>query len=209
MTGSNRAGRPPAVDSADTRRRILHAARHRFAQVGYRSTTNKVIAQDVGITSGAIYHYFESKAELYAAVYCDTIDHVYDSFEEAAADETELVGQFSAVLRRACDLQVADPSITGFIVAVAQETQRQPELHALISPQRGRHAKFFTELVTRATERGELQPDVDHRALADLLGAVLSGLARMTAATGDPLRYSAAVEALERFLAGTLLVRVS
>ncbi len=46
---------------------------------------------------------------------------------------------------------------------------------------------------------------MDQRALADLLGAVLTGLARMTATAGDPLRYTAAVEVLERFFDGSLV----
>ncbi len=205
MGSTGRVGRPPAGDSAETRRRILHAARIRFARDGYRATTNRLIADDVGITPGAIYHYVESKAELYAAVYCDTVDHVYTDFERVVAGERHLLAQFSAVLERACDLQMNDPSITGFIVAVAQETQRHPDLLALLSPQRGRHSRFFTGLVEAAAERGELQADVDQRALADLLGAVLSGLARMSAAAGDPKRYTAAVEVLERFFDGSLV----
>ena len=40
----------------------------------------------------------------------------------------------------------------------------------------------------------------------DLLGAVLTGLARMSASAGDQSRYSAAVDVLVRFVDGTLLV---
>lgn len=200
-------GRPPAADSAETRRRILQAARVRFARDGYRATTNRLIAQDVGITSGAIYHYVESKTELYAAVYCETIDFVYTEFELAAAKHAWLLDQFAAVMRRACELQADDPSITGFLVAAAQETQRHPDLLASLAPQRGRHARFFSDLVTEAGRRGELLPDVDQRALADLLGAVLTGLARMAASAGDAARYTAAVEVLERFFDGTLVAR--
>lgn len=205
MAGNGRVGRPPSADSAETRRRILHAARIRFARDGFRATTNRLIAQDVGITSGAIYHYVESKAELYAAVYCDTIDFVYTEFEVAAAGETWLLDQFVAVMRRAGELQADDPSITGFIVAVAQETQRHPDLLALLAPQRGRHARFFAGLVADAEARNELRADVDARALADLLGAVVTGLARMAASAGDTARYAAAVDVLEQFLDGTLL----
>lgn len=202
---SGRVGRPRDGDSAETRRRILDAARESFAKDGFRATTNRRIAAEAGITSGAIYHYVESKAELYAAVYCDTIDALYTEFERVADGETTLLRKYSAVLERACELQMNDPSTTGFIVAVAQETQRHPDLLALLAPQRGRHARFFSGLVADAAERGELAPDIDRRALADLLGAVLTGLARMAAAAGDPQRYTAAVEVLERFLDGSLL----
>lgn len=205
MGTSGRVGRPPAGDSAETRLRILQAARVRFARDGFRATTNRMIAGDVGITSGAIYHYVESKAALYAAVYCETVDQVYTEFEKVAAEHDSLLDQFSAVLRHAHDLQTGDPSITGFIVAVAQETQRHPDLLALLTPQRGRHLRFFTELTERAAARGELAGDVDRRAVADLLGAVLAGLARMSAAADDPTRYTAAVDVLERFFDGSLV----
>lgn len=203
MGNNGRVGRPRAADSAETRRRILQAARVRFARDGFRGTTNRMIAQDVGITSGAIYHYVESKTELYAAVYCETIDHVYNEFERAAAGHDHLLDQFSAVMRRACELQASDPSITGFIVAVAQETQRHPDLLESLSPQRGRHARFFAGLATAAAERGELAPGVDPRAVADLLGSVLTGLARIAAT--DVERYTAAVDVLQRLVAGTLV----
>lgn len=207
-TGTRRrTGRPAAVDSAETRRRIVEAARVRFARDGFRSTTNRLIAADVGITSGAIYHYVDSKAELYAAVYCDTIDRVYTAFEAVAAEHEQLLDQFTAVLRCACHLQEADPSITGFIVAVSVETQRHPDLLALLGHQRGRHARFFTGLAEAAAARGELGADIDVRALSDLLGAVLAGLARMATAAGDTRRYAAAVGVLERFLDGSLVER--
>ena len=205
MDSNGRVGRPPAGDSAETRRRILHAARIRFARDGYRATTNRLIADDVGITPGAIYHYVDSKAELYAAVYCDTVDTVYTDLERAAAGACDLLGQFAAVLRRAGELQVADPSSTGFIVAVAQETQRHPDLLALLAPQRGRHGRLFVGLVEAAAARGELGDDVDRRAHADLLAAVLSGLARMAIAAEAPDRYDGAVAVLERLFDGSLV----
>lgn len=204
MASTGRVGRPPTGESEDTQRRILRAARERFARDGFRATTNRLIADDVGITPGAIYHYVDSKADLYAAVYCDTVDYIYTELERAAAGEADLIAQFGGVLRCACDLQTDDPSLTGFIVAVAQETRRHPDLLERLAPQQGRHSRFFTGLVGGAADRGELQPDVDLRALADLLGAVLTGLARMTASAGDPARYTAAVDVLVRFVDGSL-----
>ncbi len=46
-------------------------------------------------------------------------------------------------------------------------------------------------------------------ALADLLGAVVVGLARMTATSNDTDRLGGAVEVLGRFLDGSLLARPS
>lgn len=203
MVTRRRVGRPPDGDSSETRARILRAARDRFARDGFRTTTNRLIADDVGITSGAIYHYFDSKAALYAAVYCDTIDEVYTELERAASAEQGLLARYGAVLRTACAMQQDDRSITGFLAAVAVETGRQPALLSLMSSQRGRHARFFTELVEGCAD--DLEPDIDRAALADLLAAVMTGLARTVAATREPQRYAAAVDVLQRFVDGTLL----
>lgn len=205
MGPTSRVGRPTDGDSEQTRRRIVAAARTRFARDGYRATTNKLIAADVGITTAAIYHYVDSKAALYAAVYRDTVERVYDEFERAASTENRLLARYSAVLRCANDLQTEDPSIAGFIVAVAQETRRHPDLLALLGPQRGRHQRFFAGLVADAHANGELAADVDADGLADLLGAVLTGLARMANVAGDTARYTAAVDVLERFFDGSLV----
>src|SRR5215212_192892 len=191
---TGRAGRPVASDSTLTRRKILKAARGRFAKDGFRATTNRLIADDAGITTSALYHYFASKAELYAAVYCETVGEMFTEFEAAAAgSDDSLLRQFIAVLRCSCELQRADSSITGFIVAVALETQRHPDLQALITSQRGRHLRFFADMVDQAAARGELSDDVDRAGLADLMSSMMTGLARTAAAAGDLGRYTAAV----------------
>lgn len=204
---SGRVGRPPAVDSAETRRRILRAARARFAADGYRATTNRLIAEDVGITPGALYHYVSSKAELYVAVYTDAIDHVYSAFERAAAGVDGLMAKFLAVMHEAAELARQDSTITGFIVASTLEAQRHRDLLEMLGDQRGRHARFFNSLVADAAARGELPPDADTSALADLFGSILSGLARVSVSARDPRRYAAAVAELERLLSGRYTAR--
>lgn len=206
MGSSGRVGRPHGGDSGETLNRILAAARTHFAESGYESTTNKVIADDVGITTGALYHYIPSKAALYAEVYRNTVDYVYGEFEHAARTERSLLGRYRAVTVRAAELHATDPTFTGFIVAVGRETQRHPDLVDLLGEQRRRHTLFFAWLVDTAVEAGELADPSRACAVADLLGATLEGLARLAVSTGDPSRYSAAIDALGHMLAGTLLV---
>lgn len=205
MGSTGRVGRPQGGDSSETLDRILTAARTHFAVSGYRSTTNRVIADDVGITPGALYHYTPSKAALYAEVYRDTVEYVYSEFERAARTESRLLERYRAVLRRAAEMHATDATLTGFIVAVGEETQRNPDLIALLGDQRRRHVQFFAWLVDTAVESGELVDPESARAVADLLGATLTGLARLAVSTGDPCRYSEAIEAMCQLLAGTMV----
>jgi AcrR family transcriptional regulator len=200
-----RLGRPRDVDSEATRKRLLDVARRRFARDGFDGTTNRAIADMADITSGAIYHYFSSKAELYEAVYVQTLDRVYHEFDLAVAGHRSLLDQFSAVLDAAARLNDDDPSLAGFVVAISTETRRHPELATRLQRYRGRNVSFFRRLVADAVERGELAPDVDPRAVEDLMGAVLAGLARFSAVTGDAKRHRAAIDALKLFFAGALV----
>lgn len=53
--------------SSDTRAAILRAARARFANDGFRSTTIRAVARDAGIDPALVMRHFGSKTELFAA----------------------------------------------------------------------------------------------------------------------------------------------
>ena len=93
--GCRPLGRPKDADSAETLQRILQVAQTAFAQRGYDGTTNRELAVAAGITSGAIYHYFPSKCDLYASVYEALLARVFADFETAIADRHTLIEQFS------------------------------------------------------------------------------------------------------------------
>ncbi len=180
-----------------------------FARDGYEGTTNRALAEACGLTSPALYHYFPSKAELYAAVYEAVYDRVFSAFDVAIRDHDTLSGQFVAVLDAISVFnRNEDPTLAAFVVGAAGETQRHPELKDLLKPMRRRNTDFFRRLVACAAARGELPPDVDLRAVGDLLNAVATGLVRLAAVTGDARRHASAVDVLQRVLDGTLLRRV-
>src|SRR5581483_3631597 len=63
-----RRGRPADSDGL-TGQRILAAARECFAESGYVAASTHMVAARVGLTTGALYHHFGSKRELYLAVF--------------------------------------------------------------------------------------------------------------------------------------------
>ena len=95
--GTRRRGRPPATDSADTRQAIFDNARRLFAERGYGAVTNKDVAEAAGITTGALYHYVDSKLDLYVAVHRDMQRRVYGRFVEAVEASDTFLGQLDIV----------------------------------------------------------------------------------------------------------------
>src|SRR5207302_7497163 len=60
--------RTQAERRAQTRAALLRAARELFAERGYAETGREDIAERAGVTRGALYHHFSSKADVFAAV---------------------------------------------------------------------------------------------------------------------------------------------
>jgi AcrR family transcriptional regulator len=76
------AARTQAQRSAATRRALMDAARPLFTERGYAGVSADEIAHAAGVTRGALYHQFDGKLELFAAV-----------FEEV---EAEIAGRIGA-----------------------------------------------------------------------------------------------------------------
>ena len=55
-------------------------------------------ADEAGITTGALYHYFDSKLDIYRAVLEQVQQQVYDSFEAAEASADDFLGKLQAVV---------------------------------------------------------------------------------------------------------------
>ncbi|MFE9449156.1 TetR family transcriptional regulator [Streptomyces sp. NPDC006739] len=66
-SSSRRRGRPPRGESADTRDRILAAAREEFSERGYDKTSVRGIAKTAGVDSALVHHYFGTKEQVFAA----------------------------------------------------------------------------------------------------------------------------------------------
>jgi AcrR family transcriptional regulator len=60
--------RRSAADAALTREQILAAARKLFAANGYAATTTGEIADEAGVTVGALFHHFDGKSGLFRSV---------------------------------------------------------------------------------------------------------------------------------------------
>ena len=66
---------------AETRARLLEAARDEFLATGYRGATLDAIAARVGFTKGALYWHFPNKQALFLALVADSITANFERLE--------------------------------------------------------------------------------------------------------------------------------
>lgn len=67
-----------------TRKRLITVGRKMFAKRGYADTATEDIVQAAGVTRGALYHQFEDKTALFAAVFEDVARDVLAAVERDA-----------------------------------------------------------------------------------------------------------------------------
>src|ERR1700684_2421524 len=71
-----RGGRPARADALRLRQRILEVATELFLAKGYGSTTIEAVAAHAGISKRTLYHRFDDKAALFAAVVHEIIQQI-------------------------------------------------------------------------------------------------------------------------------------
>lgn len=124
-----RRSRGASVSAAPTRERILSAAAQLFAEHGFASTSMPAIAALSGITAGAIYRHFASKAELLLEVVKRALEALPFSFERGGGEE-------DAALLPDVAARLTDPALTALrrlALEVHAAARRDPEVRALLS----------------------------------------------------------------------------
>jgi AcrR family transcriptional regulator len=197
-----RMGRPPASSSAETRRRILDVARASFGELGYGVTTNRFIATKAGITTAALYHYFDSKRDIYLAVYSDVEDAAFRRLERALAAHDTFVSELEAVLDESHAVNLEDPSIARFLASARIDVTRHSELAGAFRGRRNPTLALYSLMVERGIATGELDPADRAKALA-FLRAVFTGL--VDALAGRPAQQREAMDGLLDLVRGTLV----
>jgi AcrR family transcriptional regulator len=197
-----RLGRPPATSSVDTRQRILDVARQAFAEQGWEMTTNQYVAERAGVTSAALYHYFDSKLDMYLAVYDAAQELVGREFAAASATSDVFVGQFEAMLEMAYRLNERDSSLARFLGSSRVDIARHPELAEAI----GRRRPVGEEIVLGLVDTGIATGEIAAPRRAEVAALVRALLVGLTDAVSDDLtRQRAAIDGIRSLLEGRLI----
>jgi AcrR family transcriptional regulator len=203
MARAKRLGRPVGTNSDETRRRILDVARKHIGEHGYSKATLKDISNEAGLTSGAIYYYFQSKKELVNALIAETNELIVERFEAAAQDLDSLPAKLVSVLEETSDITAETPEISRFSVSARADGPRYPELKESLDKSSHAYFAFYRRMVEKSIADGELAPDVSVQQVSDMCSILNLGLT-VLAIQVDQERHYRAIQALEKLIEGTL-----
>jgi AcrR family transcriptional regulator len=203
-TASRGPGRPPAAKAAETRERIIQAAREVFSELGYDAATFQAIAIRADLTRPAINHYFASKHVLWREVVEQTNAAIVSAGRARAQGETGLLSRLSAYFTAAMQAESEDRSAAAFLVTSVLESQRHPELSGEEDDSLKNSREFVAWAVNDAIKRGELSTDTDVTSLVEMLVAVMWGMGFYAGFVGTHEELKAVVDNFEMLMANKL-----
>jgi AcrR family transcriptional regulator len=169
-------GRIAGVAATETRERLLRAAADVFAERGYDGTRVADIAAVAGVSNGALYAHFESKADLLTgALRTHGRRLLADVF---AADPDRSITQMLLVIGRWLPRR---REARGYLIVEALVAARRDE--DVAGPMRdyvGERGDWLAELMKAAQSDGEVDPALSPNALAHLCLLLAMGSALVT-----------------------------
>ncbi|MFE3098361.1 TetR/AcrR family transcriptional regulator [Streptomyces sp. NPDC059248] len=186
-----------AEQRAATRRALLAEGRRRFAADGFHGVVLAEVAEAVGVTKGAAYHHFASKAGLFRAVVGEVQRELGETVAAAADAQSDPWEQ----LRAGCRAFLAagtDPAVRRIVLLDAPTVLGWDEWRAMDDSSSARHlADALRSLVAAG-----VIPDQPVEPLARLLSGAMNEAAVWLARSADPGALAATEQALDRLLAG-------
>jgi AcrR family transcriptional regulator len=198
------AHKPRKEMIAETRAKLVSAARHAFGTVGYAEASMDDFTAAAGLTRGALYHHFGDKKGLLQAVIAEidaeTAVRIREAGEKASTRWQRFVDECTSYIEMALE-----PEIQRIMFrdgpAVLGDPSRWPNANACEAS--------TAENIIRLQGEGVVVPDLDPAAAARLINGASSQAAQSIANSDDPEATSRKVVAAFKTLLDGLRVKNS
>ena len=137
---------------------ILAAALEVFAARGFQAARLEEVAKRAGVSKGALYLYFETKADLFRAVVTDAISPNIERVKAMASAEVPFEQAARMGLGMMARTVAVDRRVSGVVKLVIAESRNHPELatiwhETVVEP----GVRLMSGLIAAAQARGEVR----------------------------------------------------
>lgn len=191
-------GTPAPVQSLSvrgkrTRAVLIEAAREAFEEVGLNEARVADITRRAEVSYGSFYTYFESKEEIFREVVKQVTGEMFEASAVGETSGSTPRERLEAANRRYLQAYARNARIMGLIEEVAPYDSYSNELLKGI---RNLFLGRIEQGIRHQQKSGRLDPDLDYRVVARILGGMIEQVARASFLQGEPYDEDVTVHTL-------------
>ncbi|HLW00906.1 MAG TPA: TetR family transcriptional regulator [Ktedonobacterales bacterium] len=167
-------------EAAATRQALLDAALIVFSQKGYTAATLEEIAEHAGVSRGAIYWHFRSKADLYNALVEETSTRAESIIQQAVAQRGSILETHRRIMTGLLVMMEEEPTYRAVQELVLFKTEVTPDLEegikakaAALRTVEARVAASLREGIAAGEVRADLDPLIGARASLTYINGII------------------------------------
>ena len=176
------------IQSEQTTQRLIRAATELLLQKGYAGTTIALLAREVGMTKGAIYHHFANKEAILRSV----IGHVRNTWEQHVGSriphQGDAIAQLDALFEYQAQLINSDPTLCLLVRELMLESDAvTQEMRYEVSSIYDDFGTFICEILVSGQKAGIIRSDLSAADISKSLVTIISGVScsRVTDISND------------------------
>jgi AcrR family transcriptional regulator len=182
-TGAARLTREES--KANTRERLLGAARTVFARSGFHGASVEEIASEAGFSTGALYSNFDGKEDLFLALMERAIDEHAREISDAVGARSSMAERATGGARQWMTMIEREPEVLLLFMEFWAYGVRAAQVRPKVAAQFARMRELLTKLIADGVREFDLELDIPAEQLAVAIDALADGIARQKLADPD------------------------
>jgi AcrR family transcriptional regulator len=187
---------------ANTRERLLRAARSVFARSGFHGASVDEIASEAGFSTGALYSNFSGKEDLFLALMEREIDEHAREIAEAVGARASIAERATGGARQWMTMIEREPEVLLLFMEFWAYGVRDARMRPKVAAQFARMRELLTTLIADGVREFDLELDIPAEQLAVAIDALADGIARQKLADPDAVPDELMGRVLSLLLAG-------
>ena len=188
-------GRKAGVAAEETRAALLEAAAKVFSRRGYDGASISEITSEAGLTSGAIYAHYASKAELFSATLQAFGERDLDQLLGRAASEVP-----DALTAIGSTFDHREETETSLLITAIVAARNDPEVARLVVTQLAQREKLFRDAIVESQKLGAVADDASATAIARVCLMIAMGSLIVGALGLDEVDHAGWTDLIERMV---------
>jgi AcrR family transcriptional regulator len=170
---------------ANTRERLLAAARSAFARSGFHGASVDEIASDAGFSTGALYSNFEGKEDLFLVLMEREIEKHGQEIEAAVRARASMVERARGGARQWMTMIEREPELLLLFMEFWAYGVRDPQVRPKVAARFAQMRQVLTRLIAEGVREFDVELALPAEHLAIAIDALADGIARQKLADPD------------------------